>query len=129
MNFCKEKCFENSFRFRASPNNKVKSSLCKNFTQTGLCPYGDKCQFAHGTQELRCNAEINVSYKTKYCNSFLNRKCCIYGFRCNFIHKNNTPVDEQEKWNKIYSNHRETLMAGQRGDKSRLMTILGLSVS
>lgn len=56
INFCKDKCFENSFKFKTSQNNKVKSSLCKNFTQTGLCPYGDKCQFAHGTQELRCNA-------------------------------------------------------------------------
>jgi tristetraprolin len=95
MNFCTDKTFENSFRFKSSLNNKVKSSLCKNFTQTGLCPYADKCQFAHGTHELRCNAEMNISYKTKYCNSFLNKKCCIYGFRCNFIHKNSAAVDEQ----------------------------------
>jgi len=95
MNFCTDKTFENSFRFKSSSNNKVKSSLCKNFTQTGLCPYADKCQFAHGTHELRCNAEMNISYKTKYCNSFLNKKCCIYGFRCNFIHKNSAAVDEQ----------------------------------
>lgn len=103
---------------------KVKSSLCKNFTQTGLCHYKDKCQFAHGTHELRCNAEVNISYKTKYCNSFLNKKCCIYGFRCNFIHKDNTPVDEQEKWNKIYSNHRRTICKSQKDDQSRLLTIL-----
>lgn len=127
MNFCREKCFENSFRTRPSTNNKIKSSLCKNFTQTGLCPYGDKCQFAHGTHELRCNAELNVSYKTKYCNSFLNKKCCVYGFRCNFIHKNNTPVDEKQKWNQIYANHRDTIFNCQKGDRSRLMTILGLS--
>jgi len=93
MNFCTDKTFENSFRFKTSSNNKVKSSLCKNFAQTGLCPYADKCQFAHGTHELRCNAEMNISYKTKYCNSFLNKKCCIYGFRCNFIHKNSAAVD------------------------------------
>ena len=80
---------------KVSQNNKIKSSLCKNFAQTGICPYGDKCQFAHGTHELRCNTEVNISYKTKYCNSFLNKKCCIYGFRCNFIHKNNNYVDEQ----------------------------------
>lgn len=29
--------------------SKVKSSLCKNFTEKGFCPYGQKCQFAHGT--------------------------------------------------------------------------------
>ncbi len=125
MNLCKDKTFDHTFKIKQSQNNKAKSSLCKNFTQTGLCPYGDKCQFAHGTHELRCNAELNVSYKTKYCNSFLNKKCCIYGFRCNFIHKNSVPVDEQEKWNKIYSNHRETIRECQQSSKSRLLQIMG----
>jgi hypothetical protein len=127
MSFYKGRCFENSLKNQPSYKTKLKSSLCKNFTQTGLCPYGDKCQFAHGTHELRCNAELNVSYKTKYCNSFLNKKCCVYGFRCNFIHKNSGQVDEQEKWAKIYSNHRGTIQSGKTGEKSRLLTILGLS--
>ncbi len=95
MYFNKDKCFDDTLKFKTSQTHKIKSSLCKNFTQTGLCPYGDKCQFAHGTHELRCNAEINVSYKTKYCNSFLNKRSCIYGFRCNFIHKSSVAVDEQ----------------------------------
>lgn len=29
-------------------SNKCKRSLCKNFTEQMYCPYGDKCQFAHG---------------------------------------------------------------------------------
>jgi hypothetical protein len=29
--------------------SKIKSSLCKKFTEKGFCPYGEKCQFAHGT--------------------------------------------------------------------------------
>lgn len=29
-------------------NTKAKSSLCRNFTEKGSCPYGNKCQFAHG---------------------------------------------------------------------------------
>lgn len=28
--------------------NKAKSSLCRNFSEKGFCPYGFKCQFAHG---------------------------------------------------------------------------------
>ena len=30
-------------------NSKLKSSLCKNFMEEGICLYGEKCQFAHGT--------------------------------------------------------------------------------
>lgn len=29
-------------------NCKAKSSLCKNYMTKGCCPYGKKCQFAHG---------------------------------------------------------------------------------
>jgi len=34
-------------------SSKYKSVLCKHFGQTGTCSYGDKCQFAHGFQELK----------------------------------------------------------------------------
>lgn len=67
--------------------SKVKSSLCKNFATHGFCPYGKKCQFAHGPEELRCNENINTSYKTKPCFSFLKKGYCPYGHRCNFQHK------------------------------------------
>jgi hypothetical protein len=72
--------------------SKVKSSLCKNFAVHGCCPYGKKCQFAHGPQELRCNENINTSYKTKTCFSFLKKGYCPYGHRCNFKHR-----EEEEK--------------------------------
>lgn len=29
-------------------NSKIKSSLCRNYSENGYCPYGYKCQFAHG---------------------------------------------------------------------------------
>lgn len=29
-------------------SRKVKSSLCRNFVTNGFCPYGKRCQFAHG---------------------------------------------------------------------------------
>ncbi len=32
---------------------KFKTVLCKHFSQTGTCSYGDKCQFAHGYLELK----------------------------------------------------------------------------
>lgn len=48
---------------------KAKSSLCKNFAEREYCPYGEKCQFAHGVEELRCNIDENA-YKTKPCYPF-----------------------------------------------------------
>lgn len=29
-------------------HSKLKSSLCRNYARSGYCPYGAKCQFAHG---------------------------------------------------------------------------------
>lgn len=57
-------------------NSKAKSSLCRNFMERGLCPYGSKCQFAHGTEELRCNTDQQLAYKTRHCHSFLNKDFC-----------------------------------------------------
>jgi hypothetical protein len=34
-------------------NGKLKNELCRNYLETGYCKYHDKCQFAHGVQELR----------------------------------------------------------------------------
>jgi len=51
-------------------NSKAKSSLCRNFMEKGLCPYGSKCQFAHGTEELKCNTDQQMAYKTRQCHSF-----------------------------------------------------------
>ena len=31
---------------------KYKTELCKKFQNTGHCPYGFKCRFAHGKDEL-----------------------------------------------------------------------------
>ena len=67
-------------------NSKLKRSLCRNFVEKGFCPYGRKCQFAHGLSELKINTTQNNLYKTKTCFSFQRKGFCIYGIRCNFIH-------------------------------------------
>jgi cleavage and polyadenylation specificity factor subunit 4 len=36
----------------AKPNENYKTSLCKHF-MSGSCPFGEKCHFAHGQDELR----------------------------------------------------------------------------
>jgi len=38
--------------------NLYKTKLCKNWSNTGSCPYGWKCQFAHGNHEMRQRAPV-----------------------------------------------------------------------
>jgi hypothetical protein len=81
---------------------RYKTELCRPFTETGKCKYGDKCQFSHGMKELRLLMR-HPKYKTEYCRTFHTSKqeiCsqsfnffsnyiagyCPYGPRCHFIH-------------------------------------------
>lgn len=104
-------------------NNKIKSSLCKNFSEKGHCPYGQKCQFAHGIDELRCNVDEN-SYKTKPCNAFWKKGCCTYGHRCNFSHLVAPSDLVFPENNKVRGGFREIRMALNCKDESRLMSLL-----
>ena len=64
---------------------KYKTELCKTFQSTGKCPYGHKCLFAHGKNELIIKQQ-SQNYKKKPCKSFNEKGFCLYGSRCNFIH-------------------------------------------
>jgi len=84
---------------------RYKTELCRPFTETGKCKYGDKCQFSHGMKELRILMR-HPKYKTEYCRTFHTSNkfffflffqyyfdiinylagYCPYGPRCHFIH-------------------------------------------
>ena len=64
---------------------KHKTELCKNFSELGRCPYGYKCRFAHGTEELVFSAPVKT-FRKKKCNGFWQNGQCSYGVRCQFIH-------------------------------------------
>ena len=64
---------------------KYKTELCKKFQSTGKCPYGHKCRFAHGKEEL-LSKTLGVNYKKKPCKTFYEKGYCPYGSRCNFQH-------------------------------------------
>jgi len=49
--------------------------MCKNWVESDgrFCRYGDKCQFAHGTQEMNMpSAPVHFKYKSKECVQFHN---------------------------------------------------------
>ncbi|KAL3654445.1 hypothetical protein CASFOL_004126 [Castilleja foliolosa] len=62
-----------------------KTELCNKWQQTGTCPYGETCQFAHGIDELRPVIR-HPRYKTELCRMLLNDTHCPYGHRCHFRH-------------------------------------------
>jgi len=66
---------------------KYKTELCKNWVEVGTCPYGPKCQFAHGTDEVHNKHPQNEKYKSKLCNQFHTAFHCPYGNRCLFRHE------------------------------------------
>nr|POE92265.1 zinc finger ccch domain-containing protein 15 [Quercus suber] len=62
-----------------------KTELCNKWQETGECPYGDNCQFAHGVEELRPVLR-HPRYKTEVCRMVLTGVVCPYGHRCHFRH-------------------------------------------
>ena len=75
---------------------KYKTTLCKHFSTPQGCSYGFKCQFAHGTNELRSNntsfAPIiknqnnMLNYKVAKCKNWEKNGTCKYGILCTFAH-------------------------------------------
>jgi len=71
-------------------NDRFKTVLCRSFQRTRRCKYGDRCQFAHGEEELR-QPPRPKNYKSVKCNKFWKFGVCPYGDRCMFLH------DEKEE--------------------------------
>ncbi|CAK9326159.1 unnamed protein product [Citrullus colocynthis] len=63
----------------------TKTELCNKWQETGGCPYGDHCRFAHGLEELR-PVMRHPRYKTQMCRMVLAGENCPYGHRCHFRH-------------------------------------------
>ena len=93
--------------YKGPSNPRYKTSLCKKFGTPEGCPYGEKCQFAHGEQELRIYAgqpqnligmnmynpnmfnktQNNLlNYKIVKCKNWEKDKTCKYGAHCTFAH-------------------------------------------
>ena len=64
---------------------RYKTELCRAYAEHGACRYGDKCQFAHGRDDLRAVVR-HPKYKTDLCRTYHTTGLCPYGPRCHFIH-------------------------------------------
>lgn len=62
-----------------------KTELCVSFIKMGVCPYGNKCQFAHGQNELK-SVERPANWRSKPCANWARYGLCRYGKRCCFKH-------------------------------------------
>ncbi|GAQ80543.1 CCCH-type Zn-finger protein [Klebsormidium nitens] len=69
----------------ASHPGYYKTELCNKWEEQGQCPYGPKCQFAHGIEELRPVLR-HPKFKTEICRLVANGYKCPYGHRCHFRH-------------------------------------------
>jgi len=69
---------------------KKKTELCKTYQLGHTCPYGNKCSFAHGIEELRSKVLVPGNYRTINCKQFFEKDSCHFGPRCQFLHKSTT---------------------------------------
>lgn len=56
--------------------SKIKTELCRNFMQSGICQYADKCNYAHGKDDLKFQTLLELDnggvtdveiYRTRVC--------------------------------------------------------------
>lgn len=89
-----------------SQKDKYKTELCKNkgYMRNGICTFGDKCVFAHGSKELRRKVKPNPKYKTEICKLWKENGACTYGARCLFVHRR-----EEEKSINVAKENKEVM--------------------
>ena len=86
---------------------KYKTELCRSWIQ-GICEFGDKCTFAHGSSELRNKEHLTVNYRTKKCKQFHEQGFCQYGSRCQFKHREFSPDTASSSPREKEMTHHET---------------------
>lgn len=80
--------------------------MCRPFKETGECKYGEKCQFAHGENELR-TVQRHPKYKTEYCRTFYGVGLCPYGSRCHFLHDLCGDIEDNTRMRTTATNRNE----------------------
>jgi len=66
--------------------SRYKTELCRHWQESGTCPHGMQCLFAHGLNELKPFRGRHRKYKTQLCKAFHSEGFCSFGPRCSYIH-------------------------------------------
>lgn len=102
---------------------RYKTEMCRPFGETGHCKYGEKCQFAHGPQEMR-GLPRHPKYKTELCRTFHSIGFCPYGPRCHFIHS-----EDEQKLVEIGKMKRQQQASQQAGKDMAQIQVLKTQLS
>ena len=51
----------NSYTNQINKKGKYKTMICKHYDTQSGCSYGEKCQFAHGVEELKSFSSVTSS--------------------------------------------------------------------
>ncbi|EJS42725.1 tis11p [Saccharomyces arboricola H-6] len=96
-------------QLQETPKQLYKTELCESFTLKGTCPYGTKCQFAHGLNELKVKKSCK-NFRTKPCLNWEKLGYCPYGRRCCFKHGDDNDIAVYVKagtYSNATSNHKQ----------------------
>jgi len=101
--------------------SRYKTEICRQWVDTGVCRYTNKCQFAHGEHELRPVLR-HPRFKTELCRSYHQKGTCPYGNRCRFIHDQH---DAEVQANSVLVNEEilEPLVAAGQVDSASLAAL------
>ncbi|KAL3308866.1 mRNA decay activator protein zfp36 [Cichlidogyrus casuarinus] len=64
---------------------RYKTELCRLGTSMQSCPFGRRCNYAHGIEELRLG-DKHPLFKTVMCEAYHVAGLCPFGTNCVFIH-------------------------------------------
>jgi len=76
-------------------SQRYKTELCRSYHETGLCKYGEKCQFAHGYNEIR-SLNRHPKYKSVLCRTYHCTGYCKK--KGNFLKRNRTFSFHRSLW-------------------------------
>eukprot|EP00586_Coscinodiscus_wailesii_P000663 CAMPEP_0172481594 /NCGR_PEP_ID=MMETSP1066-20121228/7587_1 /TAXON_ID=671091 /ORGANISM="Coscinodiscus wailesii, Strain CCMP2513" /LENGTH=855 /DNA_ID=CAMNT_0013244041 /DNA_START=305 /DNA_END=2872 /DNA_ORIENTATION=- len=74
---------------------KVKTELCRNFETEKGCPFGDRCNYAHGAHQLKYTKLIDLEraglidveiFRTHVCSCWVATGACPFDQRCSGLH-------------------------------------------
>ncbi|CAL8350727.1 unnamed protein product [Lota lota] len=94
-----------------SSSSRYKTELCRSFAESSVCKYGNKCQFAHGLDELR-DLNRHPKYKTEPCRTFHTIGFCPYGIRCHFVHNNEDDLEQPHPRSSSFSSSSSSTPCG-----------------